>query len=176
MATTNQWLVKPTSKVPGEYSDIAVTNLYASVARQFMTEGQLIWSRFSAMLVANSIIFVLIGSALGRAIEAGKFTSGASLLMLVGGLFGVALSVVWLNLNLRSLRLQRYWRECAMSFEWERLPNPTRYAYDRWMEERGKGYGNYGVLGKPAIVVIAMFIAAHSATALIGLHLYFWPR
>ncbi len=175
MGTLDRWVVKQTSDVAGEYSDIAVTNLYVSVARQFMTEGQLIWSRFNAMLVANSIIFLLIGRALEGGIEGEQLTRGAILLVLIAGFFGVILSIAWLNLNLRSLRLQRYWRECAIRFDWEKLPNPTRYAYERWAEERGKGSGNYGILGKPAIFVIVMFIAAHCTMTLVGLHLYFWP-
>ena len=163
-------VVKQTSSDGKAYTDIAVTNLYVSTAGQFMTEGQLIWHRFSAMLVANSIIFVLMGKALERAIDGRPWTRDASLVLLAGGVFGTVLSCAWLNITLRSLRLQRYWRECALWFDWEGLPNPTRHAYERWRTEKGKGAGSYGVLGKPAIFVISMFIVAHLIVALYGLY------
>lgn len=164
---SNDFPVKPTGQPTGDnYSDIALTNLYSATVHQFMTEGQLIWSRFSAMLVANSIIFILAGPAIR---EPQRILN--VLLMLSAGIFGLLISIVWLMLNNRSLKIQRYWRDCANMFSWKDYPNPTKYVYERWEwekekkkekeKEKKKAVGERLILGGLGLFVIWMFIVAH---------------
>jgi len=164
--------IKPTGQsVADQYSDIALTNLYSAAANQFITEGQLIWSRFNAMLVANSIIFILAGPSIR------DLQSTSNLLLMLGtGVFGLLISIVWLQLSYRSIQLQRYWRDCAMGFSWQQgFPNPTTYIYERWEKEKKKSVGKYLVLGKLGLFVIWMFIAAHSVIIIVAI-IWLLPR
>lgn len=70
------------------------------------------WSRFNAMVVANSIIIGLLGTILNK-------NDNKDLLVFAGflSLIGVFLTILWLSLMARDSKFQRFYSRSARSFE-----------------------------------------------------------
>lgn len=74
-----------------QYSDIALTGLFSAHVSLISSERQAIWQRFTAMLIANSLIFSFLTQTRrtgdGRSLEAIDVT--------VAVVFGLLLCVAW---------------------------------------------------------------------------------
>jgi hypothetical protein len=111
-------LIRPSGlEVEGgrEYSDVCLTNLFASHVDLINVERQLTWQRFNSMLVANTIILALLsrGELLGQV---------AAILCVTGMILCLALERMtrngWEQLQMRL--------SLARRFEWRGYPNPTQ--------------------------------------------------
>lgn len=87
---------------------------YQTAVSIWTYEGNLIWSKYNAMLVANSIILAIIG-----------FTISAPnmpvLFSVATPLAGMALCVLWLLLTRRGFEYHRYWVLAARELEEQHL-------------------------------------------------------
>jgi hypothetical protein len=103
----------------GEETNAAVA--YETAVMLWVHEGQMIWSRYNAMLVANSVVLAAIGLTIGD----------SSLLLRLGlPIAGIVLCIAWLALLMRSNDLQRYWVYSARELE-ERYLAPVSKAISR---------------------------------------------
>jgi len=73
-------------------------------------EGQLVWSKFNAMLVANSIVLAVIGLGISSQLELPIFTIG----MPIAGLFFCAM---WFLVTKRGFDNYVYWIRSARELE-----------------------------------------------------------
>ncbi len=83
---------------------------YQAAVSLWTNEAQLIWARFNAMLVANSIVMAVIGVALTS--EHPKPT-----LALVTAVAGFVLCVMWVPLTFRGFDYHKYWILSARQLE-----------------------------------------------------------
>lgn len=85
---------------------------YETAAALWMHEGAAAWERFSAMLVANSIILGAVGLLVGQKPPETELAGAVSLV-------GLFLSAIWALLVRRSYAYQYYFGDTARYFEQE---------------------------------------------------------
>jgi hypothetical protein len=113
-------------KVPAQFPDNAGQSSerraaevgYESVIQLWVYEGQMIWSRFNAMLLANSIILAGIGFTADSLSRTRTFLSFAL------PCFGIVLCLLWWALLARGYDYYAYWIHCAREIE-ERYLAPS---------------------------------------------------
>jgi hypothetical protein len=92
--------------VEGEHAAAA----YGAAINLWTYEGQLIWARYNAMLVANSVVLAAIGLTVGD--DDASLALGAGL-----PIAGMVLCVLWWNLIVRGFDYYAYWILSAREIE-----------------------------------------------------------
>lgn len=124
-------VVEPTSivEVDGKriYTDIALTNLFACHVQKLNVEKQLIWQRYTAMLLANSVLVGLLG------VNLDSLGPGSSNLREGICVLGIVLCVLWLVVTFNGWEIAGRRLKAAARFEWPGFPSPigTRL-YPEW--------------------------------------------
>lgn len=90
-----------------------LTLLFQSAITLSNHEGDLIWSRFSAFIVANTIIFTLIGVILE--------TSSRNIPIWAISIIGFIVTFLWLLSTARGFEAIEYWNHSAREIEEEIL-------------------------------------------------------
>lgn len=80
-------------------------------------EGELIWSKFNAMLVANSVVLAILGLTITY-----TGTRQLNLVTVVISIAGIVLSLLWGLLTRRGFYNYKYWIRCARELEGHLLP------------------------------------------------------
>lgn len=115
----------PEKTQEGRYTDIAFSNLLNIYAGQVNSARQVVWQRYTAMLIANSIFFGLIVSA-----EASYRKLGA--------VVGIALCCIWVAMLLADWKLFKNRLLTASRFQWTHLgpdanPFPAMHTQEKWL-------------------------------------------
>jgi hypothetical protein len=130
-----------------QHTDISLTNLFGAYIQLLSVERQLIWGRFSAMLVANTIIFYIINNIYNDPAE--------RLFTLTACVFGVLLCFAWLTMTHRGWNYSNILRDVAERFKWEGYPNPLS------REQLPAAYPRWDIIRYAAYSVIVLFIIAY---------------
>jgi len=145
--------VKPTSTVPNQYTDIALTNQYTDIALTNLfnahlsllnSERHVIWLRYQSMLVANSIVVGLLA----------RLDELKTMPVVLGSIFGLALCLAWLVSLWSGYNLFFKLHKEALRFEWSYDPSANPCA-------TGESYRSSDWIRYSAIFVIFLFIAAY---------------
>lgn len=155
-----QFIIRPTSLWDGapHHSDVALTSVFAVHAAQIASERAAIWQRYSALLVAQSIMV----TALTRT------ANGACAIVL--SIFGMVFCWYWYELTDAGWRLFRNQLDEARRFTWaERNVNPIAFVLDVHMKKADdeSAHAKRDRIKRAAIGVIVIFAALHGS-ALIG--------
>lgn len=98
-------------KVPTERSSTENARVGYQVATNlWIYEGELLWSKFNALLVANSIVLASIGLAISAPSSLMVFSTGMPVV-------GIVLCVLWFQLTNRSFGNYKYWIFSAREIE-----------------------------------------------------------
>ena len=81
-------------------------------------EGQLIWTRFNAMLVANSIVIAVIGYLITN--------NSSSIILKYLPIPGIILCILWFLVNVRGFDYYKYWILSAREIEEQFLQNSIK--------------------------------------------------
>jgi len=111
-------VISPTGPEGKVYTDISLANLFSSHVHKLNVEKQLIWSRFTAMLVANSILLGLFGFSLK---DVARIPSWWGIGVCVGG---IGLCILWFKLTSVGWELMNRRLKEAHRFVWEGYPSP----------------------------------------------------
>jgi hypothetical protein len=132
--TSNESENFPTSPTPPE-------GLFGIYVQFLSAERQLIWDRFSAMLVANTIILNALTDIYNDSTE--------RLFTLIACVFGMLLCIAWLMMTYEGWEYTDKLRKDAVNcFRWEGCPNPL-------IPERKK------IIRRATISVIVLFIITY---------------
>jgi hypothetical protein len=138
--------------------------LYTATLSMINADGQLIWSRYYAMLTANAFISVLLGAILAKA----EWKRTDEVLIFAIGLFGLFLSFQWKHLTRRGWELQHCWVRHAESFKWKNFQNPLD-PYRMWCKDSQCSEGAEDWISKYAQRVINLFIIGYCIASAYGL-------
>lgn len=108
--------VLPTGQPGPQYSDIALTNIFATHAAAINSQRQALWQIFAAMVVANSFPLSLLATGIIRGWAAATV-----------GIAGVVLCLAWHRLNHYSWQIFWMRLEDVRKYSWParpRIPNP----------------------------------------------------
>jgi hypothetical protein len=110
--------VSPTSpENPGnQYDNFSRVDLFGVYVQYLSAERQLIWERFSAMLIANTIILNVVDNTYSNPTQ-WLFTGTACV-------FGILLCIVWFRITRNGWNHTDTVREVAGGFRWEGYQNP----------------------------------------------------
>lgn len=109
--------VAHTDKSEETFSEQAVVGYQAAITLMCY-EGELVWSKFNAMLVGNSIVLAILGVSVQSATE-----SGPKSLLLALSAVGLILCFVWFVLVTQGFEHHYYWTLSARELE-ERFLQP----------------------------------------------------
>jgi hypothetical protein len=141
--------VIPTGPLPNEhYSDTAIANLFNAHVNSLNAEKQIIWHRFQAMLLGNSII---ISFATKEAAE--------PIITLCTGIFGIFLCALWLWLNSIGWDLASKRSDAIRSFEWKGYENPQSLQ----LHKDVTASGSRDKFRMCAQCVVLLFAASHTS-------------
>lgn len=143
-------IVRPTApkeRGDNQYTDIALTGLLGIHSGQINSARQAVWQRYTAMLIANSIIIGFMGGG-GQLLE--KFDRA------VAAFGGIALCCSWLALLIvdnqgLARRIVR-----ANEFRWSHISSPHANPF-LLMTEEDRGIGQV-VFVLPAVVIWIFFV------------------
>ena len=138
-----------------QYAGIALTGLFTVHAGQINSERQTIWQRYNVMLGANSIVLAFLA-----------FTGRTKGELLIGSLFGMALSVIWWVMTESGWRLLAMRIRTALQFQWTRL-DPAANPFEVSLTYGRGAVG--GMIYYMAIAVIILFILGY--VLIVGLSL-----
>ena len=121
--------VQPTAlQVTEQYADIALSGLFNAHANQINSERQAIWQRYTAMLVANSLVFAFMGGVAPSLYRP-----------IAGSIAGIVLCAIWYGMTKSGWTVFRMRVDRALEFSWPTLgpqANPFRvtmeYERGRW--------------------------------------------
>lgn len=124
--------------------------LFSATINLISYEGQVVWSRYAAMLVANTIVLAF----------ARNFSSSAVLTLAVCA-FGLIVCIAWYVLSVQGWKLQYRYFETARKFNWSEPSdcNPI-CAWEEWMKSTD-------YIRCWALAVIWLFMIGYVAVALI---------
>lgn len=140
--------IQPTAlAITNQYTDISLTNLIGLHVNQVNSERQAIWQRYTAMLVANSILFIFSRNGNRDAID-----------VFFGILVGIVLCIFWIWITLIGWEIfDMRWRS-SMKFEWEKLSEKAHpFNVSIQYHEKFKG----DIIKKISVWVICIFIAGY---------------
>lgn len=141
--------IRPTGNpVSGQYSDIAFTSLFNAHVAIINSERQAIWQRYSAMIIANSIVLALASLA--------QLPSEQKVLFTL--ILGLPLCSIWYFMTVSGYRLFLMEVRRAQEFIWVGLGekiNPFTVALEY---ERGKPGG---FIFRASLFVIAWFVLGY---------------
>lgn len=144
-----------------------VLSFYSSVLSMITSDGQLVWSRYNAMLAANTFIGALLGILLTK--QGWTWVDG--LLSSLTSVFGLALSLQWRGLTMRGWQLQHYWVQYAEAFKfWPGFENPLE-PYVRWARDHNTGEGVHDWIARYAHGAIRIFIIGFASALLVSIGL-----
>lgn len=148
--------VRPTAaQVTEQYADIALSGLFNAHAVQIASERNVIWQRYTAMLIGNSLVFAFTGGAAPSLFRP-----------IAGSLAGIALCAIWYGMTKSGWTVFRMRVDRALEFSWPTLgerANPFRVTLEY---ERGR-WG--GWLYWLALAAIVLFGAMHTSTLVASL-------
>ncbi|MBX6752581.1 MAG: hypothetical protein IRY85_23455, partial [Micromonosporaceae bacterium] len=101
---------KPTDSPSDEAQREDARVAYSSAIALWAYEGESAWSRFNAMLVANSILLAFIGFLYGS-------DNPPKLPILAVAVFGILFCAVWWVITVRAFDHQSYWVLSARELE-----------------------------------------------------------
>jgi hypothetical protein len=152
---------------PPDQNEIARVNLYGVALGLAATEAQLIWARFNAMLVANT----LVGAIIVAPVAAGHPPPerNSDLIWLIAGVAGLCLAVIWQRLTVWGWRAAKIPWEYASQFHWEYSENLA----DHYAQKLANSMDPTGQdqIQRWALRVIWLFIIAYASV--IGLGSFF---
>lgn len=140
-------------------SDISVANIISSVLANGRVESQLVWQRYSAMLIANGIF---LGFLLGTIGNNEQFVVSC-FIQLIGCIAGILISITWRNITVTGWELQKIWFDYVDSIKFDKFPliNPVKYFREKRKSDDKK------VIFKSAIFLIWLFIVMYCFSAFI---------
>ena len=146
---TGNFPISPTApeSTENQHTDLSLTNLFGVYVQLLSTERQLIWDRFSAMLVANTIILNIIIFIYNKPTE--------RLFTLIACVFGMLLCFAWLTMTHQGWNYTDIVRDVAGKFRWEGYPNPL----DRALLP--EAYHRRDIICRAAYSVIVLFIITY---------------
>lgn len=157
----NEIVPSPEARHGGAVSAVEVVRLWLTVLE---AEGDRIWSRFNAMLVANSVVGVLLGALGARA------ASGWIEFLLVGlaAAVGLRLCRLWWLINARGWERYDFYHRQGRQVVLPGATNPLEI-YFEWRESvDARRLGSTRAAAKAVIRVFALAYLAVIAVALIG--------
>ena len=92
---------------------------YQVASNLWIYEGGTLWSKFNALLVANSVVLSALGLSMSAASPLRVFSIGMPVV-------GIILCVMWFLLTERSFRFYKYWIWSAREIEEQYLNVPLR--------------------------------------------------
>ena len=92
---------------------------YQAAANLWVYEGETLWSKFNALLVANSIVLAALALAMNARRPPAVF-------LIAMPIAGIILCALWLLLTMRSFAYYRYWFWSAREFEDQYLSPQVR--------------------------------------------------
>jgi hypothetical protein len=95
---------------------------YQAAVNLWTYEGQLIWARFSAMLLANSIVVAVIGIVISADRALPVFSVGMPIA-------GLILCLVWTLMTARGFDYYKHWGMSACELEDRFLSDPVQTVY-----------------------------------------------
>jgi len=106
--------MKKTKKLtdPEELKD--ARSKYQASVNLFMSEGQIQWSRYSAILVVNTVLIGLIGFRYSTGI---KFPNSLTVVFDLTPIFGLLLCYWWLRMTERGFTWMNFWTSQANRIE-----------------------------------------------------------
>lgn len=126
-------------------------------AIEFMKyEAELVWSRYNAMLTANSLIGIVLGALFTKE----GLTRTDRKMILLSSLFGVVLSILWYRLTKHGWDLSHLWMKEAGQNTLSGTRSPMA-VYDDWVKKNN----DVDRIRRCAQWVIVLFIVAYAAIA-----------
>jgi hypothetical protein len=141
------------------HADMVIASLLNAHISTINSEQQAIWQRYTAMLLANTVVFGVFTQVQAPTTPQVYFVSG----------FGVALCVAWLVSTISGFRWFSRRLEASKRFAWpaltaiEAYANPVNIGTD-WAQGRRW-------IARMAVFVIGLFILAYAF--LLAHHLYY---
>lgn len=126
-------------------------------------QGNLNWSRFNAMLTANSIIMAVIGFVLSSQLHLFLFKIFLPIV-------GLTLCIVWIFLMARGEDYRKYWHSCALKLEENHLKDVIKTISEAKSVSKGGKieFRKISKIGgsqqKSIFAVIAVFIIIYVVT------------
>jgi hypothetical protein len=146
---------------------------YQAAISLWIYEGSTIWGKYSAMLVANSLITASIGFSMGSHASSHMFSLGLPIA-------GIALCGLWFLLTKRSFDNYLYWISSARELE-ERYLHPTVITVSRGADFADGLPANLALGGKRQVLrmsrlgrtIRAAWIAYSAIIVFVGLYILF---
>jgi hypothetical protein len=160
---SDKFQVLPTGKRirDNQYKESTLTELFSTTVNISLVEKQLIWQRYSAMLLANSIVLGFITNAL-----TGDETRRFFLLLIGACAFGIILCVLWGVLNHAGWSFEYSLDRHARKFTWYKSPkesckwsiNPMNVGIYRDVEEGRTDWIRVIALGTVLLFILAYVV------------------
>lgn len=137
-------------KLPDSFGTDAETHLafYSSYIAVANSERETIWQRYSAMLIANSLVFAV------RDTSTLKFDE-----TIAATLFGLALCLAWWKLTTWGWEFFDIYSKGAAKFSFPGAPNESNPFREQFLRYIDSGHGDR--IKRMALAVIALFAVAH---------------
>ncbi|MDD5726390.1 MAG: hypothetical protein PHC53_03195 [Patescibacteria group bacterium] len=156
-ASLDPIVIEPTGS-GGQFSDIAMTNLFTAHLAAINLGKQLIWQRYHVMLTANAILLALLAAKGGE----------SSPFRWVVPVLGVPLYVVWAWLTVQSWISSTNRIKVASRFIWAGLPserNPVNESLTPVLKSGLRGDATFLL----SVLVIGLFLGAHVVSVIVTL-------
>lgn len=156
----NKAVYKVPPTAPGRkarYTDISLTNLFMASVNMINVEKQLIWNRYTAFLVGNTIVFNLLSKDISdRFIKVGACIFGVILCLM----WYLITYIGWLNLTSRINRTR--------AFIWNKYINPLEFGTTPGISSGKRS----DIIRNIAFCVIVLFAFVYLAVLLLELRFF----
>jgi hypothetical protein len=131
---TNEIVIEPHTVVDGQMksTDIAATAIYNTTVSIINSERTVVWQRYQALLLANSIVFGFMGR--------GDLSTAY---VLIAGVLGLMLCFCWWHLTNDGWRFFDIYSKMAQRFRWPKIDdeaNANEAMLKEFQNWKGKSY------------------------------------